>query len=273
MDTKVNYAAVGAFILILTAFLVFGIIWLSSGFSVAKYTTYQVNMQEAVTGLSQDATVEFNGVNVGNVKSIKLNKHDPQSVELLLNVQNDTPVTQGTIATLSTRGITGIAYIALKDKGTDLKPLAKLKGQDYPIITTGPSIFLQLDTMIRKIVVSMKKVSDTIELVFDEGNLQSIKEILASTSIISKTIAKNSERLNVILADTEATMAKFPNLVQSSTNAVQTFQTETLPETNRIIANLSNIADNLSVVSSELRQNPSILIRGKQQAPLGPGEK
>ncbi len=273
MDTKVNYTIIGSFVIILFSFFVLGIIWLSAGFSNQTYTTYQVNMQEAVTGLNQDAVVEYNGVNVGNVKSIKLNKRNPNFVELLLDVQSDTPITQGTIATLSTRGITGITYISLKDKGTDLSPVVVTKDQSYPIIKTGPSIFLQIDTAVRDLTTSVKQVSESFKAFFDKDNLKSMKEILRNTASISNNLAQNNEILNNILENTQIATARFPMLIQSSERTLQTLQTQTLPETNRIIANLDTIANNLSVLSSDLKNNPSILIRGKQPSTLGPGEK
>src|SRR5688572_1168472 len=123
MDTNVNYTIVGAFVIVLTSFMILGIIWLSSGFGGEEYSTYAVMMQESVSGMSVDSPVEFNGVNVGTIKSIKLEPKNPKLVKILLEVKNDTPITQGTIATIDTKGITGVTFIALKDKSTDLRPL------------------------------------------------------------------------------------------------------------------------------------------------------
>jgi len=273
MDTKVNYTLIGAFVIILLSAIVLAIIWLSSGFSIADYSTYQVNMQEAVTGLSQDAIVEYNGVSVGLVKSIRLNRKGPHSVELLLEIKNDTPITQGTIATLSTRGITGITYISLKDKGEDLRALKAQRGQPYPIIKTGPSIFLRLDTAVRKLTDSMEQVSDTFQTLFDSDNLQSIKMILANTNQITSNIAANNAKLTDILRNTQLASERFPLLIQSSARAMQTLQMQTLPDASRIMTNLDRVTENLSALVSELRDNPSVLIRGRQPAPLGPGEK
>ncbi|HEX4045681.1 MAG TPA: MlaD family protein, partial [Gammaproteobacteria bacterium] len=129
METNVNYTIVGAFVIFLVTAIVLGIIWLSSGFSFQHYSTYLVHMQESVTGLTIDSPVEYNGVQVGNVTSIEINHDNPRQVELLLNIKKDTPITRGTFATLTSRGITGITYIALKDRGTDLRPLLVAPGQ------------------------------------------------------------------------------------------------------------------------------------------------
>src|SRR5579872_921217 len=252
MDTKVNYAIVGSFVISLIAVIVLSIIWLSSGLNIERYTTYQVDMQESVTGLNIDATVEYNGVNVGMVKSIMLNKNDPRSVELLLNVRDDTPITYGTLATLATRGITGITYIALKDKGEDLRPLVTLKDQKYPIIKTGPSLLLQLNTALQKLTKSLTQVSNTFKDLFDQQNLLAIKEILVNMREISANIAANNQKLNTILENTSIASRRFPLLLQSSERTLQSFESQTLPETNRMIANLGIITDNLSGLSAEV---------------------
>ncbi len=265
MDSKVNYAAVGAFVISLITAMVLGIIWLSSGLTVDEYSIYQVNMVEAVSGLSIDATVEYNGVNVGTVKSIDINKTDPQAVVLLLRVRNNTPMTYGTVATLATRGLTGITYIALKDKGQDLRPLVALKGERYPIIKTSPSLLLQLNTGLQKLTESLTQVSTTFKDLFDHQNLLAIKETLINMREITANIASNNQKLNNILENTSIASQRFPVLLQS-------IESQTLPETNHIINNLNALTNNLIGLSTELRDNPSVLIRGKRPQPLGPGE-
>src|SRR5690349_4086128 len=110
MDTNVNYTIVGVFVITLTTFIVLGVIWLSSGFSLGQNAYYEIYMKESVAGLNVDSVVEFNGVNVGSVKKIEIDSKDPRLVYVLLNINKTTPVTQGTKATLNTKGLTGIAY-------------------------------------------------------------------------------------------------------------------------------------------------------------------
>ncbi|EKD54845.1 MAG: ABC transport system periplasmic substrate binding protein [uncultured bacterium] len=273
MDTKVNYAMVGAFVIVLFSAIVLSVIWLSSGFSIDKYTTYEVFMQEAVTGLSVDATVEYNGVSVGTVKSISLNQSNPHLVDLLLNIKSDTPVTEGTFASLNTRGLTGITYIALKDKSTDLRPLKAKEGQPYPVIKTAPSFFLQLDTALSRLNDSVQKVSESLQALLDKDNLHSIKEILANLDKVTENIVRNNQKLSSILTNTERASRQLPYFVEASTSTMQILQAQTLPETNRIMVNLGVITENLAELSRELQQNPAILIRGREQIGHGPGER
>ncbi|SRR5579883_317062 len=251
METNVNYTIVGAFVISLTAAIILAIIWLSSGLSTYDYTTYKVYMKESVSGLSIDSPVEFNGVNVGNVTSIEINHRNPQLVKVLIKVKNDTPITMGTRAKLDVRSLSGLAYIQLQDKGLDMRPLVKEKDQDYPIISTIPSILVRLDTALTQLNDSFHQLSYSIRSLLDKQNLQSIKEILINLNEASK---------------------QFSPLLISGQKTFHVLQTQTLPGANESLMRIDQMSQDLNDLSLQLKQNPSILIRGRAQRPPGPGE-
>src|SRR5438045_332168 len=114
METNVNYTAAGTFVLVLMVLIVFSVIWLSAGISTGKFDYYQVNMKESVIGLNPEGMVKFNGVDVGTVTKMKVNKDNPRIVELTLKVKQGTPITAGTKAKLSVQLLTGTAFILLE---------------------------------------------------------------------------------------------------------------------------------------------------------------
>jgi phospholipid/cholesterol/gamma-HCH transport system substrate-binding protein len=273
MDTHVNYATVGAFVILLFAVIIFSIIWLSAGLSFEHYSPYLVYMQESVTGLSPDALVEYNGVDVGAVEKIEINHKNPQLVELLLRIRGNTPITKGTVATLQSRGLTGLTYISLKDKGTDLRPLTILPGQAYPVIKTAPSLFTRLDTALNKLSGSLNIVTESIQSVLNKENQRSIREIFKNLQQVTGTLAANSEKLNIILRNTAKASQRLIPLTRSSIDTMQMLQTQMLPVTYHLLANLEDVTRTLTAVSAEIKQNPAILIRGRSlQESLGPSE-
>jgi phospholipid/cholesterol/gamma-HCH transport system substrate-binding protein len=265
METNAKYTVVGAFVISLITAIVIAIIWLSAGLTSVRYAVYRVEMQESVSGLGIDSPVEYNGVNVGTVKRIKLNHHDPHLVEMLLNINVETPITQGTVAVLATRGITGLVFIALKDRGGDLRPLVAKQGERYPVIPTAPSIFVRLDTALTQISTSFQRISDSIESVLDKDNQKSIKETLANLSNVTGELSKDTEKLNSIILNTQKAS-------QNLSPMLQTIQTQTLPAFSQLISNLNDTVQSLSEISTELKQNPSIFIRGAAPKAPGPGE-
>jgi phospholipid/cholesterol/gamma-HCH transport system substrate-binding protein len=266
METNVNYTIVGIFVITIISMVILAIIWLSSGLSTQTYSIYKVLMQESVSGLSPDSVVEYNGVNVGSVSSIEINKKNPQIVELLLKINSSTPITQGTTAMLKAKGLTGIGFIALSDKGTDKTPLAASPGEKYPIIKTVPSFFLQLDTALRQFSVNFRKLSDNVANLLDQENLNSLRSILLNLKDLTGNLSANRPQINAILNNAS-------RATEQLSPAIQSFSLNTLPQANDTIGNLNSAATNLDAVSQEIKQNPAILIRGKAQRTLGPGER
>ena len=145
MEPKVNYILVGAFVLILSAVVVVGVLWLGKTDYRGVYDRYEAHMRESVAGLSVDSTVKYRGVDVGRVKDIALSPDNPEEVKLTLDIVRGTPIKTDTIAVLETQGLTGLATINLTGGSRDAPPLEALEGQEYPVIKAGPSLFFRLD--------------------------------------------------------------------------------------------------------------------------------
>jgi phospholipid/cholesterol/gamma-HCH transport system substrate-binding protein len=271
MDTNVNYTIVGLFVITLVIAFTLAIIWLSSGFKLKSNNNYVVYISESVAGLNVDSPVEFNGVNVGSVKTIAIDHNNPQRVRILITVQPSTPVSLGTVATLNTRGVTGMTYMALKDLGKDLRPLEGQNGH-YPIIKSAPSLFTRLDTALSQLSTSFLDITKTFQKLFDSDTQTEFKHTIANLQRITASLAENNQRLTNIISNTAHASDKLTPLLSSSVNSMHTIETQTLPATYRILQNLDAMSRNLAEVSMQLRDNPAVLIRGSAPAKLGPGE-
>jgi phospholipid/cholesterol/gamma-HCH transport system substrate-binding protein len=266
MESNVNYTLVGAFVLVLTLTLIIFITWLSTGFSSKHYKNYLVIMHESVSGLGVNSSVKYNGVNVGTIKKIYLSKDNPDQVRLILQIEEHTPVTQGTSAMLNSQGLTGITYLALKGNDANLNPIPIMPGERYPIIKSTPSLFLRLDTALRDLNRNMNQITQDINGVLGGENPLLFRQILNNLSITSHHLAAQSKQLDSILINTARSTRALPSLMD-------TLIQQTLPSTNQVLNNLTLMSDNLLELSDNLRQNPSILIRGQRLPPPGPGEK
>jgi phospholipid/cholesterol/gamma-HCH transport system substrate-binding protein len=272
METKVNYTIVGAFVILLVAVICLALVWLSSGLSFEQYSKYLIFMQESVSGLNVDSQVEYNGVDVGSVSSIGLSQKNPQLVEVLINIKSSTPITRGTTATLTGRGLTGMVYISLKDKSTDLKPLVREHGQPYPVIKTAPSIYTRLETALTQFSDSFRIIANSLQGLLDKENLSAFKASLANLQVITKNLATSSHRFDGMFKNIEKASSNITPFMQSGTKTMNQIQAQTLPAATQMFSNINDAADNLSAISTELKQDPSILIRGVSRPPPGPGE-
>ncbi len=307
MEEKTNYTIVGVVVLILTVGLLSTMLWLSVGFNQKTYTLYTVYLHEPASGLSKDAPVKYNGVQVGYVHEIKLNKNDPRQVEILLSIEKGTPITTSTSATLISQGITGVTYIGLTAGSSDLTPIQKMPGEPYPVIPAKPSLLNQLDSLLKEVSESIGKVSSQAQHIFNEENARHVRNILDNMDQLTTTVAQNrsnidhsiknadvfldnvakaSHDLPHLLKEFETGVAKFKTMADSLSKAgtsvsstmgagketLDKLSQETLAPATSLLRRLNSIAANLEQVSSEMRQNPSVVIRGSAPPKPGPGE-
>ena len=278
MESKVNFAVVGAFVLILGALLIGGVLWLSSGKSYSKaYDTYLVYMSESVSGLSLDAPVRYRGVQVGGVRRIALAPGNAEQVQLTLDIEHGTPVKQDTVATLRVQGLTGIAHVELSGDSRDAPPLKASPGEKYPVIRTGPSLMLRLDTAVTALLTNLNRSSENVNALLDEENRAALRRTLVNLERLSGTLA-NAELPQLLKriqrsADAFDRMANETARAGSSTaNTIESVRAEALPEARQAITELRELTASLRRFSDALERNPGMLLQGRPAVPPGPGE-
>lgn len=307
MEAKTNYTIVGAIVLVLIGGLLSTGLWLSVGFNQKEYSFYTVYLSESVAGLSEQSPVKYNGVQVGFVKKIELNTNDPRQVELTLSIESSIPITTSTTATLISQGITGVTYVGLAAGSSDLTALKKMDGEPYPVIPAKPSLFNQLDMIIKEVSENVNKVSMQTQKIFNEQNARYIQKTLANIEQVTEVIAHNSANidssirnmdaflLNVskvskefpeVLSELRVGVKKFNTLANdmskasksvsstmaSGKNTIEQISQQAVPSATTLLNRLNAISANLEKVSNEMRQNPSVVIRGAKPPQPGPGE-
>lgn len=274
MKVDINTKARLAFAVFLLVSTVAGAGWYF--FSVSQYATYQIYTEESVSGLIADAPVEFHGVDVGKVKSVRL--VNPHSVDIVLSIDRTAPVTSASVATitsrgLATRGFTGYVYISLEDVGSDSRPLTTRPGEPYPIIPTAPSKAVTLDTAMNQVNENFQVITRLLESILDKTTVASLKQSADNLQQVTKVLAENTGKLNAIVANTERASHRFEPLLESSHDTVTALQTQILPETHKALSNLDNLSSSFNDVATRINRDPSIVIRGAAPPPPGPGER
>jgi phospholipid/cholesterol/gamma-HCH transport system substrate-binding protein len=264
MEPKVNYVIVGLFVVVLTTVLVIGIIWLSASQRTER-DIFMVYMNEPVSGLSVQAPVKFNGVDVGNVADIQLNPDNPQQVQLLLSIDKGTPINQSTTATLMSQGITGITYVGLKAEAAKAPPIKILPGDEYPIIRSTPSLLVQISTVLSGLADTAKEIKGVLENTFNSENQKALHDSLQNISKITQTFSEHSQQITAAFDSAAQTL-------RQSQGAVQSLSQQTLPGINQMVNQINDVLRNMRQLSNTLKNNPSVLIRGQTPAPKGPGE-
>ena len=254
MEPKVNYTVVGAFVVLLGAAVLAGVLWLGKTDLRDAHDRYDAYMRESVAGLSVDSTVKYRGVDVGRVKAIALNPDNPEEVRLSLDILRGTPIKADTIAVLETQGLTGLATINLTGGSRDASPLQAAPGQEYPVIKTGPSLFFRLDEAISrllsekgltKLLADLDQLAKAASDVVDEENRVRLKQTLRDLSDVAQAVASHKEQLDRGLTGAERSAENLAKMTGALDEQVPVL----LAHINRSAAALQKLTDELATTS------------------------
>lgn len=308
METKVNYAIVGAFVLILGAVLIGSALWLASGGTLQKkYAPYLAIMEESVSGLNLNAPVKYNGVDVGKVRDIRLDPANPERVRLVFAIERGTPIKVDTVAVLKTQGLTGIAYVELSGGARDAPLLEAIAPEPHPLILTKPSLSARLENVLTSVLAKLDSTSGNINAMLSDENQAAFKSALADIAVVARTIAARKETLDAGITQAARTFENTSRLtaqavpvldrigrsadaveqmgielartsvsagkaVDSAGADIRRFTTETLPELERLLGELAILSTSLRRLTEQTERDPRGFLFGRQPVPPGPGE-
>jgi phospholipid/cholesterol/gamma-HCH transport system substrate-binding protein len=309
MDDKVNYALVGAFVLLLGAALVAGVLWLAAGAHGGKrFSSYQSIMRESVAGLDVDAPVKYLGVDVGKVREIAIDPADSSQVRLRFLIEQGTPIKIDTEAVLKTQGLTGIAYVELSGGSAGSPPLRPADAADIPTIRSRPSLSMRLESLLSTVIASVDRMSTNLNATFDADNRAALKQTLADTATLTHMLAnqqaalasgitdatraaRNTARASEHLAsaidrvaaaaDSIDKMAKSVGAagdradrsVEAAAGSIQGMSSDASPALAQLLGELNQLAVSLQRLSEQTERNPNSLLMGAPQRRPGPGER
>ncbi len=281
METKVSFSIVGAFVLVLGAVLIVGALWLASGGAWQKdYATFLTVANESVAGLNLNAPVKYNGVDVGKVQRIDLDRATPERVILSFAIEEGTPIKEDTIAVLKTQGLTGITYVELSGGTRDSPPLRTIAPNRYPVIQTKPSLSARLENVLTNVLGKLDSTSNNINAILSPENQASFSSILNNTAQATAKLGPLIDRVSRT-ADSVGKMGDDISKAGASASkaadglgaGVQRLGTETLPEVERLLGELGSLSNSLRRLSEQTTRDPSGLLFGRTPVPTGPGEQ
>ncbi|WP_339538812.1 MlaD family protein [Pseudomonas sp. RA_15y_Pfl2_54] len=178
METRAHHVLIGLFAVIVVAgALLFGL-WLAKSSIDSEFKDYEVVFNEAVSGLSKGSAVQYSGIKVGDVVSLRLDPKDPRRVLARIRLGGDTPIKEDTLAKLALTGITGTSIIQLSG-GTPNSP--SLRGHDgkLPIIVASPSPISRLLNDSNDLMSGVTALLQNANQMFSAENVERVSKTLA----------------------------------------------------------------------------------------------
>ena len=138
METRAHHILIGLFTVLVAAGVIGFALWLGKVDSGKRFEVYDIVFEEAVSGLSKGGSVQFNGINIGEVTNLRLDPKDPRRVLARVRVDSDAPIRADTHAKLVMTGITGISIIRLSSGDDPKSPKLQTDDDTVPTIVADP---------------------------------------------------------------------------------------------------------------------------------------
>ena len=192
-------AKVGAFVLGCFSVLAFTLIYLINAQLGVHSVPFRTYLRYA-GGLEPGTSVLFGGINVGKVTAVRPAASDPSRIEILLDVKDNTPVNEKSLAKLGLVSVMSGAALSITTGSNDAKRLLP-----------GSTIQSQEAASLDEITAKMAVVADNANGLITEarGELQGIsgdsRRLLANLN--SVTGAPNRRKIREILDNVDAMLA------------------------------------------------------------------
>jgi phospholipid/cholesterol/gamma-HCH transport system substrate-binding protein len=194
METKARYLWVGLFTL---AVIIGGfgfVYWLNNNGGLEKRAFYKIRFEGSVSGLQTGAAVQFNGIRAGEVTSLRLDPDDPAKVTATIAIAAGTPVRADTKVGVDFQGLMGTPAISLRG-GTPTAPLLQPSETEPPTLTADAAAGQDLTQSARTALQHVDKVVT--------DNADGLKSTISNLKTFSDALARNSDRVDGILAGLE----------------------------------------------------------------------
>lgn len=218
METRAHHVLIGLVtVLVVAGALLFGL-WLTKSSVDSTFKDYQVVFNEAVSGLSRGSPVQYNGIKVGDVTTLRLDPQDPRRVLARIRLSADTPVKQDTQAKLTLAGVTGNAFIQLSG-GTPQSPELKGKDGQLPVIVASPSPISRLLNDSSDVVGNINLLLHNANQLLSDENVSRLSNTLANLEQTTGAFASQKGGISDAIAQLAA-VGKQANATLAETQAL-----------------------------------------------------
>ena len=203
MNVRASNVMIGTTALAVIVATFFGLLAARKLHAIAQRSQMRIVFDGAASGLRKGGSVNFDGVQVGDIVSLKLD--NPRKVVALVMIDNSAPIRKDTIVGLEFQGLTGVAAISLTG-GAPTAPPVPLDADGIPVLTADLS--------------EIQSIRDTLHNVdrILVGNQTTIKEALLSFEAYTSSLANKGEAIEETVAKADGAFAGFSSAMSRIDN-------------------------------------------------------
>ncbi len=299
-DDRKNYVVTGLFVVVALAMLVSWIAVLSGWTGATDRYTARF---ESVMGLDEGTEVLFEGFRVGVIDRIE--PGDAGDFEVELAIRSGWPVPEDSVVRLASSGLLSSVVLNIErgDSERLLEPgspirsqppsdvfaavgeladeLSRLVREDLtPLVSTMADGTPQIVDNVVAVTERLRSAADELAHVMSEENHQTIDRILANfeegsgrMSTLGAELGETRRRLDSVLARVDDTLSRAGPDAEAALADLRLTLEAVARHADSVTHHLEATARNMNEFSAEIRRDPSLLLRGREDVEPEEGER
>jgi len=295
-------AKVGAFVLSCFALLAFTIIYLLNAQYSGGSVQYRTYLRYA-GGLAPGASVLYGGMNVGKVTAVRPWSVDPTRIEILLEVQKNTPLNEKSVAKLGFVSVMNSAALSITTGTIEAKRLPpnstiasqeaasldEIAGKLAGVADSANALITQAQGELNGITGNVNHLLANLDTMTGPRNQKKVQAILENidrvvadarpkierltdqltrvTDHADETIQNVNGTVTVLRDPMRKDLAELQSTLEAARGLLQSMQIIVRANDYKIddtVENLREATDNLNQFTNSLKQRPWSLVRVKQ---------
>jgi phospholipid/cholesterol/gamma-HCH transport system substrate-binding protein len=192
MKARASNLMIGSLTLAVIAGSLSGMLGYRKFVSTKQRIPLRVIFEGSASGLHKGGSVNFGGIRVGEVVSLKLD--NPRRVVALAMIDNSAPIRKDTLAGLEFQGLTGVAALSLIG-GSPEAPPVPLDADGIPILVADPDATQDIETRIK---AALRNVDQVIA-----ENEADLKDTLLNLETFAAALAANGAKIDSVVRRAE----------------------------------------------------------------------
>jgi phospholipid/cholesterol/gamma-HCH transport system substrate-binding protein len=292
MEKNSHYFIVGLFVSVSFFALIIFVVWLTGTHDGRSFDKYTVYFRDPVSGLQNGANVQYRGINVGKVRDIRLSETQSELIKVDIEIDESTPITRDTDASLATLGITGLAFINLTTPDGKTTEAVRIKGERYPVIEGKgtqlsklfqdiPDISKQILDMTKKLnaamneknmanleatIANIQQMSQSLRDLLNDENVANISTSIRNFSEASENIDDISRKFEDTATHIDETARNLNDVITRNKGNIDRFTGDGLTQITEMTRETKDMARTVRRLADRLEKNPSQLLYKPQSA-------
>jgi phospholipid/cholesterol/gamma-HCH transport system substrate-binding protein len=260
METRASHLLIGIFVVLFTSAIFGFVTWLVRAEVDRVVAYYDIEFTSAVSGLGLGGDVRFNGVKVGAVSSIRIDREDSRKVRVRVEVDSQTPIRADSVAMLEMQGVTGVSYVQISGGSSQAAMLPARSRGEIPVIASRPSriaeFFEGAPDLINRSIVLVDRVAELV----NEENRKNLAGIVADIAKLTNAMARREqevgriieafERGSVDFAETARSLRSVTAKMDNTMNGVD----ELVRESRRAAVSIASVGEEARAMLAENRR-------------------